>query len=69
MIRFRGYYLGLEVCNEHGERGSGARRRGSRVVDVVLELKAPEDPKLTAILSLWPTMASYVVSYAFIAII
>jgi uncharacterized membrane protein len=36
---------------------------------MVLELKAPEDPKLAAILSLWPTLVSYVVSYAFIAII
>jgi len=36
---------------------------------MVLELKAPDDPKLTAILSLWPTLVSYVVSYLFIAII
>lgn len=36
---------------------------------MVLELKAPEDPNLSAILSLWPTLVSYVVSYAFIAII
>lgn len=36
---------------------------------MVLELKAPEDPKLNAILALWPTLVSYVVSYAFIAII
>ncbi|HEY4210242.1 MAG TPA: TMEM175 family protein [Steroidobacteraceae bacterium] len=36
---------------------------------MVLDLKAPEDPKLTAILALWPTLLSYVVSYLFIAII
>jgi uncharacterized membrane protein len=36
---------------------------------MVLELKAPADPGLAAILSLWPTLVSYVVSYVFIAII
>ena len=36
---------------------------------MVLELKAPDDPRLTAVLSLWPTLISYVVSYLFIAII
>jgi uncharacterized membrane protein len=39
------------------------------IITIMLELKAPDDPKLTAILSLWPTLISYVVSYVFIAII
>lgn len=36
---------------------------------MVLELKAPDAPTFTALLPLWPTAASYVVSYLFIAII
>jgi uncharacterized membrane protein len=36
---------------------------------MVLELKAPEAPTLEALLQLWPTVISYVVSYLFIAII
>jgi uncharacterized membrane protein len=36
---------------------------------MVLELKAPEQPAFSALLPLWPTAISYVVSYAFIAII
>jgi len=36
---------------------------------MVLELKAPETPSFPALLALWPTAASYAVSYLFIAII
>jgi uncharacterized membrane protein len=36
---------------------------------MVLELKAPDDPTFAAIIPLWPTIVSYVVSYLFIAII
>ena len=36
---------------------------------LALELKAPEEASFTAILPLWPTVASYVLSYLFIAII
>ena len=36
---------------------------------MVLELKAPETPEITAMLSLWPTLVSYALSYLFIAII
>ena len=36
---------------------------------MVLELKAPESPTFSAFLSLWPTAASYAVSYLFIAIV
>ena len=36
---------------------------------MVLELKAPEDPTITALLPLWPTFVSYALSYLFIAII
>jgi uncharacterized membrane protein len=36
---------------------------------MVLELKAPEQPTFSALLPLWPTAISYVVSYLFIAII
>ncbi len=36
---------------------------------MALELKAPENATLSSLLPLWPTAASYVVSYLFIAII
>jgi uncharacterized membrane protein len=36
---------------------------------MVLELKPPEHPTLAALLPLWPTALSYVVSYYFIAIV
>ena len=36
---------------------------------MVLELKPPEQPTFAALLPLWPTALSYVVSYAFIAIV
>src|SRR3954453_21696307 len=36
---------------------------------LVLELRPPELPTFTALLSLWPTWLSYAVSYAFIAIV
>ncbi|HEY4250361.1 MAG TPA: TMEM175 family protein [Roseomonas sp.] len=36
---------------------------------MVLELKAPEDAALSALLPLWPTAVSYALSYLFIAII
>jgi uncharacterized membrane protein len=36
---------------------------------MVLELKPPQSPRLGALLSLWPTAVSYVVSYLFIAIV
>lgn len=36
---------------------------------MVLELKAPEEASLPALLRLWPTALSYAVSYLFIAII
>jgi uncharacterized membrane protein len=36
---------------------------------MVLELKAPEQPTFSALMPLWPTAISYVVSYLFIAII
>jgi uncharacterized membrane protein len=36
---------------------------------MVLELKAPEEPTLSALLSLWQTLVSYALSYLFIAII
>lgn len=36
---------------------------------MVLELKAPEDPTVVAVLSLWPTLVSYALSYLFVAII
>ncbi|MFW8585171.1 TMEM175 family protein [Rhizobium beringeri] len=36
---------------------------------MVLELKAPESPEITAMLALWPTLVSYALSYLFIAII
>ena len=36
---------------------------------MVLELKAPDAPTFAALLPLWPTAVSYVVSYLFIAII
>jgi uncharacterized membrane protein len=36
---------------------------------MVLELKAPDDHALSALLPLWPTVISYAVSYLFIAII
>lgn len=39
------------------------------VTIMVLELEAPEEPTFSALLSLWPTAISYVVSYLFIAII
>ena len=39
------------------------------VTIMVLELKAPNEPALSALLPLWPTVVSYVVSYLFIAII
>jgi uncharacterized membrane protein len=36
---------------------------------LVLDLKAPDEPSFTALLSLWPTWVSYAVSYLFIAIV
>ena len=36
---------------------------------MVLELRPPEAPTFAALLTLWPTFVSYVVSYLFIAII
>jgi uncharacterized membrane protein len=36
---------------------------------MVLELKSPEQPTVAALLPLWPTALSYVVSYTFIAIV
>lgn len=36
---------------------------------MVLELKAPEHPQLSALRPLWPTLVSYAVSYLFIAIV
>jgi len=36
---------------------------------MVLELRAPDDPALSALWPLWPTVISYAVSYLFIAII
>jgi uncharacterized membrane protein len=36
---------------------------------MVLELRPPESPTFAALLALWPTVISYVVSYVFIAII
>ena len=39
------------------------------VTVMVLELNAPDDPSLSALLPLWPTAISYAVSYLFIAII
>jgi len=36
---------------------------------MVLELKPPEHPSFAALLPLWPTALSYVVSYQFIAIV
>ena len=36
---------------------------------MVLDLKPPAEPTLRALLPLWPTFLSYVVSYLFIAII
>jgi len=36
---------------------------------LVLELKPPEEPTLRALLPLWPTALSYLVTYVFIAII
>jgi len=37
------------------------------VTIMVLELKAPEEAEFSALLPLWPTAISYVVSYLFIA--
>jgi len=39
------------------------------VTIMVLELKAPEQPRFSALWPLWPTAISYAVSYLFIAII
>jgi len=39
------------------------------VTIMVLELKAPDQPALSALWPLWPTAVSYAVSYLFIAII
>jgi TMEM175 potassium channel family protein len=36
---------------------------------LVLELRPPENPTFSALLSLWPTWLSYAVSYLFIAIV
>ena len=36
---------------------------------LVLELRPPELPTFSALLSLWPTWLSYAVSYLFIAIV
>ena len=38
------------------------------VTIMVLELKAPEDPALSALWRLWPTFLAYVLSYAYVAI-
>jgi uncharacterized membrane protein len=35
---------------------------------MVLELKAPEEPDLSALWHLWPTFIAYVLSYAYVAI-
>lgn len=39
------------------------------VTIMVLELKAPAEPRFSALWPLWPTAISYAVSYWFIAII
>ena len=59
----------------HGE-GSAARLGAFSdaviaviITIMVLELKAPDQPTLSALVSLWPTALSYAVSYLFIAII
>jgi hypothetical protein len=39
------------------------------VTIMVLELKPPDQPAFSALRSLWPTAASYALSYLFIAII
>ena len=36
---------------------------------MVLDLKAPEHPTFRALLPLWPTALSYLVSYTFVAIV
>jgi uncharacterized membrane protein len=36
---------------------------------MVLELKAPEEAKFSALLPLWPTMTSYTVSFWFVAVV
>jgi uncharacterized membrane protein len=36
---------------------------------MVLELRPPASPHFVALLALWPTVVSYIVSYAFVAII
>lgn len=54
-----------------GERLSGFSDAVFAVIVtiMVLELKPPSAPTLTALVSLWPTLISYAVSYLFIAII
>jgi uncharacterized membrane protein len=38
------------------------------VTIMVLELHAPEEPGLAALLQLWPTLVAYVLSYSYVAI-
>lgn len=38
------------------------------VTIMVLELKAPEEPEISALWKLWPTFLAYVLSYAYVAI-
>lgn len=54
-----------------GERLSGYSDAVFAVIVtiMVLELKPPSSPTLAALLPLWPTLISYVVSFLFIAII
>lgn len=38
------------------------------VTIMVLELKAPEDPAISALWRIWPTFLAYILSYAYVAI-